>query len=133
GCDGCIRLDDTSMFMGEKTAKANKNSVRGFDVIDRIKAAVDSACNRSAVSCTEVLVVAARDSVAAATLVLLMQLGGPSCQVQLGRRDSRTASKIDATSNNPALNGCPRTNWWSSQAPTRLAPPGAPPSEAGSK
>ncbi|CAL9748685.1 unnamed protein product, partial [Musa acuminata subsp. burmannicoides] len=98
GCDGCIRLDDTSTFMGEKTAKANKNSVRGFDVIDRIKAAVDSACNRSAVSCTDVLAVAARDSVAAAR---------PSYQVQLGRRDSRTASKSDATSNNPASKWLP--------------------------
>ncbi|KAM1753412.1 hypothetical protein ACFX12_005994 [Malus domestica] len=63
GCDGSILLDDTSSFTGEKTAFPNVNSVRGFDVIDDIKNAVDKACKRSVVSCADILAVAARDSV----------------------------------------------------------------------
>nr|AIA57698.1 peroxidase [Colocasia esculenta] len=38
GCDGSLLLDDTSSFTGEKNAVPNRNSARGFEVIDRIKA-----------------------------------------------------------------------------------------------
>ncbi|KAK7842610.1 cationic peroxidase 1 [Quercus suber] len=41
GCDGSVLLDDTANFTGEKTAFPNLNSLRGFDVVDQIKAAVD--------------------------------------------------------------------------------------------
>ncbi|TKY47611.1 Peroxidase 68 [Spatholobus suberectus] len=44
GCDASILLDDTSSFIGEKTAAPNNNSVRGFNVIDDIKAKVEKAC-----------------------------------------------------------------------------------------
>ncbi|XP_039132314.1 peroxidase 4-like, partial [Dioscorea cayenensis subsp. rotundata] len=44
GCDGSILLDNTSNFTGEKDALPNKNSVRGFDVIDKIKKQVEKAC-----------------------------------------------------------------------------------------
>ncbi|KAJ8442651.1 hypothetical protein Cgig2_003695 [Carnegiea gigantea] len=44
GCDGSILLDDTPSFTGEKTANANKNSARGFEVIDQIKTAVEKVC-----------------------------------------------------------------------------------------
>ncbi|BAH92139.1 Os03g0339400 [Oryza sativa Japonica Group] len=47
GCDGSILLDDTPFFTGEKNAAPNMNSVRGFDVIDRIKDAVNAACRRN--------------------------------------------------------------------------------------
>ncbi|BFG33774.1 hypothetical protein CerSpe_200480 [Prunus speciosa] len=93
GCDGSILLDDTSSFTGEKTAFPNVNSVRGFDVIDDIKNAVDKACKGSVVSCADILAVAARDSV--------FLLAGPLYQVQLGRRDARTASLNDANRNLP--------------------------------
>ncbi|XP_050368683.1 peroxidase P7-like [Argentina anserina] len=88
GCDGSVLLDDTSSFTGEKTAAPNAGSIRGFQVIDEIKAAVDKVCKRSVVSCADILAVAARDSV--------NLLGGPSYKVQLGRRDARTASVNDA-------------------------------------
>ncbi|MCL7050391.1 hypothetical protein MKW94_008540 [Papaver nudicaule] len=92
GCDASILLDDTTSFTGEKTAGPNANSVRGFDVIDTIKAQVEALCPKT-VSCADILAVAARDSVAA--------LGGRPWIVQLGRRDAKTASKSDANSNLP--------------------------------
>ncbi|OEL16077.1 Peroxidase 52 [Dichanthelium oligosanthes] len=66
GCDGSILLDDTPFFIGEKKAAPNVNSVRGFDVIDRIKAAVNAECRSNVVSCADIVAVVARDSVVAA-------------------------------------------------------------------
>jgi peroxidase len=65
GCDGSILLDDTPFFTGEKNAAPNANSVRGFEVIDRIKDAVNAACRGNVVSCADVVAVAARDSIVA--------------------------------------------------------------------
>lgn len=62
GCDGSVLLDDTTTFTGEKTAKPNNGSLRGFEVIDQIKHAVEEACP-GVVSCADILAVAARDSV----------------------------------------------------------------------
>ncbi|KAJ7950086.1 Peroxidase [Quillaja saponaria] len=97
GCDASILLDDTSNFTGEKTALPNANSIRGFDVIDTIKSQLESLCP-NVVSCADIVAVAARDSVVA--------LGGPSWTVQLGRRDSTTASLSTANTDIPA----PRLN-----------------------
>ncbi|XP_028768923.1 cationic peroxidase 1-like [Neltuma alba] len=95
GCDGSVLLDDTPTFTGEKTAFPNINSIRGFEVVDEIKAAVDKVCKRPVVSCADILAVAARDSVAI--------LGGPLFHypVLLGRRDARTASRDAANMNLP--------------------------------
>ncbi|VAI05850.1 unnamed protein product [Triticum turgidum subsp. durum] len=94
GCDGSILLDDTPFFTGEKNAAPNLNSVRGFDVIDRIKDAVNAGCRGNLVSCADVVAVAARDSV--------ITLGGPSYDVLLGRRDARGASQGAANNIIPA-------------------------------
>ncbi|XP_008790007.2 peroxidase P7-like [Phoenix dactylifera] len=92
GCDGSILLDDTATFTGEQNAFPNQNSVRGFEVIDTIKARVEAAC-KATVSCADILALAARDGV--------NLLGGPTWTVQLGRRDARTASQSAANSNLP--------------------------------
>ncbi|KAM7275673.1 hypothetical protein ACFE04_017539 [Oxalis oulophora] len=93
GCDGSVLLDDTSTFIGEKNAAPNKNSARGFDVIDQIKTAVDKVCPGK-VSCADVLAIAARDSI--------VIYGGPDWNVKLGRRDARTASQAAANKSIPA-------------------------------
>ncbi|KAK4846045.1 hypothetical protein QYF36_012392 [Acer negundo] len=93
GCDGSILLDDTGSFTGEKSAGPNRNSARGFEVIDAIKTRVEAAC-RNTVSCADILALAARDGV--------VLLGGQSWQVPLGRRDSRTANFNRANSDLPS-------------------------------
>ncbi|KAL3733094.1 hypothetical protein ACJRO7_022593 [Eucalyptus globulus] len=93
GCDASVLLDDTEGFTGEKTAGANVNSIRGFDAVDNIKTRLEEQCP-GIVSCADILAVAAHDSVAA--------LGGPTWTVQLGRRDSTTASLKDANSDVPS-------------------------------
>ncbi|KAJ7964288.1 Peroxidase [Quillaja saponaria] len=93
GCDASILLDDTSTFTGEKTASANANSARGFEIIDDVKTQLESICP-GIVSCADILAVVARDAV--------VSLGGPSWTVQLGRRDSTTASLSGANSNIPS-------------------------------
>lgn len=87
GCDASVLLNDTATFEGEKTAAPNFNSIRGFEVIDAIKEELESACPGN-VSCADILAMVARDSV--------VVTGGPSWEVQLGRRDSLTASKAAA-------------------------------------
>ncbi|KAK7349720.1 hypothetical protein VNO77_07323 [Canavalia gladiata] len=93
GCDGSILLDPTATIDSEKNAAPNFQSVRGFEVVDEIKQAVDEACGKPVVSCADILAVAARDSVVA--------LGGSTWKVRLGRRDSTTASRDAANTNIP--------------------------------
>ncbi|RYQ80537.1 hypothetical protein Ahy_Scaffold1g106885 isoform H [Arachis hypogaea] len=80
-------LDTTSTFTGEKNALPNKNSVRGFEVIDTIKSALEKACPAT-VSCADILTLAAREA------VFLSK--GPFWVVPLGRRDGTTASESEA-------------------------------------
>ncbi|QCD88754.1 peroxidase [Vigna unguiculata] len=92
GCDASILLDDSSSIESEKTAPQNLNSVRGYNVIDEAKSEVEKVCP-GVVSCADIVAVAARDASFA--------VGGPSWTVKLGRRDSTTASKSEATSDLP--------------------------------
>ncbi|KAF6165138.1 hypothetical protein GIB67_000722 [Kingdonia uniflora] len=95
GCDASILLDDTLIFVGEKTAAPNANSIRGFELIDTIKSDLESVCPET-VSCADILATAARDSVVLS--------GGPGWDVELGRRDSLRASRAAANSLIPAPN-----------------------------
>ncbi|TYH78049.1 hypothetical protein ES332_D04G198700v1 [Gossypium tomentosum] len=93
GCDGSVLLDDTDDMTGEKNALPNRNSVRGFEVIDNIKEDVERFCP-STVSCVDILTLAAREAVVLA--------GGPSWPVMLGRRDGVTASQRAANEQLPS-------------------------------
>nr|XP_025876843.1 peroxidase 70 [Oryza sativa Japonica Group] len=93
GCDASVLLDDTGSFTGEKGAGPNAGSLRGFEVVDNAKTLLETVCPQT-VSCADILAVAARDAV--------VQLGGPSWTVLLGRRDSTTASASLANSDLPA-------------------------------
>ncbi|KAH6810855.1 Peroxidase superfamily protein [Perilla frutescens var. frutescens] len=93
GCDASVLLDDSESLTGEKTAGPNMKSLRGFEVIDSIKSQLETLCP-GVVSCADILAVAARDSVVA--------LSGPNWAVELGRRDSTTASLDAANSQIPS-------------------------------
>ncbi|TKY54263.1 Peroxidase 40 [Spatholobus suberectus] len=95
GCDASVLLDDTQDFVGEKTAGPNLNSLRGFEVIDKIKSELELVCPQT-VSCADILATAARDSV--------LLSGGPIWEVQMGRKDGMTASKDAANNNIPVPN-----------------------------
>nr|XP_043617612.1 peroxidase 72-like [Erigeron canadensis] len=97
GCDASILLDNGGArnVVSEKGSLPNSNSVRGFEVIDDIKAALETACPQT-VSCADILALAARDST--------MLAGGPSWEVPVGRRDSLGASLHGSNHNIPAPN-----------------------------
>ncbi|XP_042379387.1 peroxidase 49-like [Zingiber officinale] len=95
GCDASLLLDSNGPIASEKGSKANKNSARGFEVIDEIKAALETECPGT-VSCADILALAARDSTVLA--------GGPDWEVALGRRDSLDASLSGSNNNIPAPN-----------------------------
>ncbi|KAJ4724112.1 Peroxidase [Melia azedarach] len=93
GCDASLLLDNTATILSEKESLANNNSARGFDVVDRMKAAVEIFCP-GVVSCADILAIAAEQSV--------FLSGGPSWTNLLGRRDSRTANRSLADQNLPS-------------------------------
>ncbi|CAL4996326.1 unnamed protein product [Urochloa decumbens] len=85
GCDASVLLDSTDDNTAEKDAPANK-SLRGFEVIDGIKEALEAQCP-GIVSCADVLALAARDAVFMAR--------GPYYGVPLGRRDGSRSVASD--------------------------------------
>ncbi|KAI5684147.1 hypothetical protein M9H77_05375 [Catharanthus roseus] len=95
GCDASILLDSTGSIISEKRSNPNRNSARGFEVIDEIKSALEKECPQT-VSCADILALSARDSSVLA--------GGPSWEVPLGRKDSRGASLSGSNNNIPAPN-----------------------------
>lgn len=95
GCDASLLLDSGNGITSEKNSNPNKNSARGFNVIDDIKAALEKECPQT-VSCADILQLAARDSTVLS--------GGPFWEVPLGRKDSRSASLSGSNNNIPAPN-----------------------------
>ncbi|KAK4481818.1 hypothetical protein RD792_012729 [Penstemon davidsonii] len=85
GCDASILIDSTRSKSSEKDAGPNL-TVRGFDLIDAAKKAVEAACP-STVSCADIITLATRDSVVLA--------GGQSYNVPTGRRDGLVSDVND--------------------------------------
>ncbi|MED6189315.1 hypothetical protein PIB30_094775 [Stylosanthes scabra] len=93
GCDASLLLNDTKTIASEQSAPPNANSIRGLDVVNKIKTEVEKACP-GVVSCADILALGAEIS------SVLGQ--GPDWKVPLGRRDSTTANKTLAGINLPA-------------------------------
>ncbi|GLT69042.1 hypothetical protein SLA2020_412240 [Shorea laevis] len=74
GCDASILLN----FTGSERTAFVSNTLRGFEVIDDIKAALEKSCPRT-VSCADILATAAREAT--------IHAGGPFWLVPFGRRD----------------------------------------------
>ncbi|CAL5184440.1 unnamed protein product [Lathyrus oleraceus] len=74
GCDGSILLKHEG---SERTAEASK-TLRGYEVIDDIKAEVEKQCPKT-VSCADILTTVARDAT--------VELGGLYWTVPYGRKD----------------------------------------------
>ncbi|KAJ1253576.1 hypothetical protein BS78_K231600 [Paspalum vaginatum] len=91
GCDGSLLLDDDlPTIQSEKNVPGNKNSARGFPVVDGIKAALEKACP-GIVSCADILALAAEISVELA--------GGPRWRVLLaGETAQRLTLRAPTTS-----------------------------------
>ncbi|EAY79345.1 hypothetical protein OsI_34474 [Oryza sativa Indica Group] len=91
GCDGSVLLE-ASDGQAEKNAQPNL-SLRGYDVVDRVKARLEATCKQT-VSCADILAYAARDSVRVMT-------GGYKYEVPGGRPDG-TVSRASMTGDLPS-------------------------------
>ncbi|KAI3456638.1 hypothetical protein Pfo_013301 [Paulownia fortunei] len=83
GCDASILLNYPG---SERTAEASR-TLRGFTLIDEIKAEVEKQCPKT-VSCADILTAAARDATVLA--------GGPFWEVPFGRKDGRISLAKEA-------------------------------------
>ncbi|KAL6850072.1 hypothetical protein ACP4OV_020699 [Aristida adscensionis] len=96
GCDASVLLKvnpgggDT-----ERDAGPNNPSLRGFEVVDAAKAAVERSCPRT-VSCADILAFAARDSI--------NLTGNLFYPVPAGRRDGNVSTAQNAIDNLPGPN-----------------------------
>ncbi|KAK4399575.1 Peroxidase 7 [Sesamum angolense] len=83
GCDASILLNHQG---SERSAAASK-SLRGFELMDDIKAEVEKRCPKT-VSCADILTATARDATVA--------VGGPFWMVPFGRKDGRISVAKEA-------------------------------------
>nr|GEU77637.1 peroxidase 7-like [Tanacetum cinerariifolium] len=84
GCDASILLDHSG---SERSANVSK-SLRGFELINEIKAELEKKCPKT-VSCADILTTAARDATVLA--------GGPFWMIPFGRKDGRVSLAKEAT------------------------------------
>ncbi|XP_039167856.1 peroxidase 27-like [Eucalyptus grandis] len=88
GCEGSILLN-SSTNQAEKDAPPNF-SLRGYQVIDRVKTALEKACP-GIISCADILAIVARD--------VIVTTRGLSYDVETGRRDGNVSSLNEALNN----------------------------------
>ncbi|PWZ30563.1 Cationic peroxidase SPC4 [Zea mays] len=95
GCDASVLLDGSATGPGEQQAPPNLTlRPTAFKAINDIHDRLQKECGGAVVSCSDVLALAARDSVVVS--------GGPSYKVPLGRRDSASfATREDVLSGLP--------------------------------
>ncbi|KAG0541134.1 hypothetical protein BDA96_03G470100 [Sorghum bicolor] len=95
GCDASVLLDGSATGPGEQQAPPNLTlRPTAFKAINDIHDRLHKECGGTVVSCSDVLALAARDSVVVS--------GGPSYKVPLGRRDSASfATQQDVLSGLP--------------------------------
>jgi len=89
GCDSSILIDSSGTNTAEKDAQDNLSlGADGFDTVIRAKEAVEAVCP-NLVSCADILALATRD--------VIVLAGGPTYNVELGRRDGliSMASRVD--------------------------------------
>ncbi|KAJ8766085.1 hypothetical protein K2173_020601 [Erythroxylum novogranatense] len=91
GCDGSVLLNSTSSNQAEKDSIPNL-SLRGFNVIDAVKTALERKCP-GVVSCADTLALVARDAV--------QMIGGPVWPVPTGRRDGMMSISFEALTGLP--------------------------------
>ncbi|CAK9133537.1 unnamed protein product [Ilex paraguariensis] len=92
GCDGSVLINSTKNNVAEKDS-APDLSLRGFQVIDGVKIAVEKECP-GVVSCADILALVARDAVS--------MIKGPNWPVPTGRRDGRVSTAQNALNNLPS-------------------------------
>ncbi|XP_043700457.1 peroxidase 7-like [Telopea speciosissima] len=83
GCDASILLNHTK----SERYSENSKTLRGFQVIDDIKAELEKACPKT-VSCADILTAATRDAT--------VRLGGPFWEVPMGRKDGLVSLAVEA-------------------------------------
>ncbi|KAL7216216.1 hypothetical protein ACSBR1_028210 [Camellia fascicularis] len=91
GCDGSVLLNSTKNNQAEKDAIPNQ-SLRGFQVIDAVKSALEKKCP-GVVSCADVLALVARDAISL--------IKGPFWPVPTGRRDGTISLASEVLANLP--------------------------------
>ncbi|EOY16805.1 Peroxidase [Theobroma cacao] len=92
GCDGSVLLDGSASGPSEQDAPPNLSlRATAFEIIDNLRERVHKECGR-VVSCSDILALAARDSVYLS--------GGPDYDVPLGRRDGLTFATRNVTLQN---------------------------------
>lgn len=109
GCDGSLLINSTPTNTAEKDAGANL-TVRGFDLIDAIKTAVEKICPGK-VSCADIISLAMRDSVAMA--------GGPAFAMPTGRRDGRVSKATNVNLPGPTLSVAQATSSFTAKGLTQ--------------